>query len=427
MPARKAGALFCHRRDYNHGVLKNPMEKVLEGDLSRFEVPDLLSLLKAGRRTGVLALERRDQESKLYFRGGDPVFAASTREDLRLGRLAVRQGRLPAQAVEDALERQRKTGGRLGQALMAAGAVDEDELAGLLKVQVSEVIFDAFLWPEGTFSFWDRIPPPPTAVTLEMDLQNILVEGVRRLDVRERLGGVFPDLDMVAEAIVNPERVKHSVNLTPDEWKVFFLVDGRRTLSEICRLAGGGDDQATLQTLYTLQMARFVAVVAAPAEAGVPAAGPAPAAAPDPLQTQRLKAPSVEFASPVRGPKPEDDTRQIVTPKAVQYLANVEKVTVSRLILVADGRETSFPLTGETYTLGRHKNNDIAISDPKVSSFHARIDRSADGFVLVDLGSRNGTFVNGKRIETGVLRTGDEVRLGTARLLYKVDYTSALS
>ncbi|HET8645537.1 MAG TPA: DUF4388 domain-containing protein [Vicinamibacteria bacterium] len=399
------------------------MEKILEGDLSRFEVPDLLSLLKAGRRTGVLALERRDQESKLYFRGGDPVYAVSTREELRLGRLLVRQGKLPAEVVDDALDWRHANGGRLGGALLAAGILDEAELGALLKVQVSEVIFDAFAWSEGIFSFWDRVPPPANAVTLEMDLQNILIEGVRRLDLRERLKGAFPDQEMVVEAIANPERVKHGVTLTPEEWRIFFLVDGRRSLSEICRLAGGTEDEATLQVLYGLQMARFVTVV--------PPAKPAPAAeppaVPDPLQTQRLKPPAVEFASPVRSPRPEDDTRQIVSPKAVQYLANVQKVTVSRLILVADGRETSFPLTGDTYTLGRHKNNDISVSDPKVSSFHARIDRSPEGFVLVDLGSRNGTFVNGQRIESGVLKTGDEVRLGTARLLYKVDYTSAVS
>jgi hypothetical protein len=399
------------------------MDKILEGDLSHFEVADLLSLLKAGRRTGVLALERRDQESKLYFRAGDPVFAASTREDLRLGRLLVRQGKLPGDVIDGALEWQHSNGGRLGSALLAAGILEEGELAALLKVQVSEVIFDAFSWPEGVFSFWDRVPPPPNAVTLEMDLQNILVEGVRRLDVRERLSGAFPDLDLVVEAIANPERVKHAVTLTPEEWKIFFLVDGRRSLSEICRLAGNPDEQNTLHVLYTLQRARFLTLVAArPAEEA-----PAPSLpAADPMQTTRLAAPAVEFASHVRSPKPEDDTRQIVSPKAVQYLANVQKVTVSRLILVTDGRETSFPLTGDTCTLGRHKNNDISVADPKVSSFHARIDRSPDGFVLVDLNSRNGTFVNGKRIESGVLKTGDEVRLGTARLLYKVDYTSAV-
>jgi pSer/pThr/pTyr-binding forkhead associated (FHA) protein len=403
------------------------MEKILEGNLAHFEVPDLLSLVKAGRRTGVLALERRDQESKLYFRAGNPVFAVSTREDMRLGRLLVRQGKMPAEVIDEALEWQHSNGGRLGSALLAAGMLEESELAALLKVQVSEVIFDTFSWPEGEFSFWDRVPPPPNAVTLEMDLQNILIEGVRRLDVRERLKNAFPDLDMVVEAVTNPERVKHSVTLTPDEWKILFLVDGRRSLNEICRLAGDAEDQATLNVLYTLQMARFVSVVAPgrPAEEEAPA--PPPPAAADPQQTAKLKAPAVEFASPVRSPKQEDDTRQIVSPKAVQYLANVQKVTVSRLILVTDGRETSFPLTGDTYTLGRHKNNDISVADPKVSSFHARIDRSPDGFVLVDLNSRNGTFVNGKRIESGILKTGDEVRLGTARLLYKVDYTTAVS
>ena len=44
--------------------------------------------------------------------------------------------------------------------------------------------------------------------------------------------------------------------------------------------------------------------------------------------------------------------------------------------------------------------------------------------MLVDLKSRNGCWLNGKRAETAVLKTGDEVRLGMARLIYKVDYTS---
>jgi len=408
------------------------MEKVLEGDLSRFEVPDLLTFFKMGRRTGVLAMERKDQESKLYVRRGSPVYATSSREDLRLGQLLVRQAKLSPEVLEEALERQQGVGARLGQVLVGSNRLSEAELASFLKVQVSEVIFDTFAWHEGVFTFWDRILPPATAITLEIDLQNLLMEGVRRIDARDRLAAVFADLDLAVEAIANAERVKHSVNLTPDEWKVFFLLDGRRSLSEICRLAGNPDEQATLKILYNLLVARFVML--APAPAAVPTPEPVAAAVPDvpdPDQTQKVLgggAPAVvEFAPMIRAPKVEDDTRQIVTPKAVQYLANVRKFTVSRLILVVDGRESSFPLTGETYTLGRHRNNDIAISDPKVSSFHARIDRSPEGFVLVDLKSRNGTFLNGKRIESGLLKTGDEVRLGTARLLYKVDYTSAIS
>jgi pSer/pThr/pTyr-binding forkhead associated (FHA) protein len=122
-----------------------------------------------------------------------------------------------------------------------------------------------------------------------------------------------------------------------------------------------------------------------------------------------------------------DDTKEIVSPKAVQYLANRKTVMASRLVLVTSEGDTSFPLTRDAYTIGRHRNNDIVISDPKVSSFHARIDRSAEGFVLVDLKSRNGSYINGKRIETGLLKTGDEVRMGTARLVYKVDYSAPVS
>jgi pSer/pThr/pTyr-binding forkhead associated (FHA) protein len=131
----------------------------------------------------------------------------------------------------------------------------------------------------------------------------------------------------------------------------------------------------------------------------------------------------VEPGPVARPQKLEDDTKEIVTPKAVQYPADA-KATGSRLVLLEGGRETtSFPLARETCTLGRHKNNDIVITDPKVSSFHARIDRTPDGFVLVDLKSRNGSYVNGQRVETARLLAGDEVRMGAARLLYRVDYT----
>jgi len=148
----------------------------------------------------------------------------------------------------------------------------------------------------------------------------------------------------------------------------------------------------------------------------------------DPFAPKPASAPvrvSVEFPTGMRSLKVVDDTKEIVTPKAVQYLANTGNITVSRLVLVADGKETSFPLARDAYTLGRHRNNDIVISDPKASSFHARIDRTSEGFVLVDLKSRNGSWVNGKRVETALLKTGDELRLGMARLVYKVDYTSS--
>ncbi len=412
------------------------MHKILEGDLGRLDVPDVLSFLNVGRRTGVLSLEKPDQETKMFFRDGNPVYASSTKEDLHLGAMLVRLRKVSADTLDRAMSKPRSGRWRVGSVLLADKLLNEGELASFLKVQVSEVIFDTFSWREGLFTFWEKVPPPATAVTLEMDLQNLLMEGSRRLDERSQLSEVFPDLNMSVEAMTNPERVKHSVTMTPDEWKVYFLVDGRRSLSEICRLAGNPDELATLQILHHLAKAKFVAIVNPPEDET-----PVPPVEPGGISTSKFQdgkaaAPSasgsgvsVQFQQGgVRAPKVEaDDTKEIVTPKAVQYMANRKQVVSSRLVLVTAEGETSFPLTRDAYTIGRHRNNDIVISDPKVSSFHARIDRSPDGYVLVDLKSRNGSYINGKRIETGVLKTGDEVRMGTARLAYKVDYTTPVT
>jgi hypothetical protein len=400
------------------------MEKILEGTLGGFEVPDVLTFLNLGHLAGVLVFERADQETKLFFHDGNPVFANSTNPALRFGRLLERLGKVTRDELERVTTRQR-SGLRIGQILLSEKILTEEELASFLKVQVSEVIFETFAWHAGVFTFYDGVPAPSTAVTLDMGIQNLIMEGVRRLDERARLSEAFPRTDLVVEVVANPERVKQNVTLTPEEWQVFFLIDGRRSLEEICRAAGNPDEGATLRILYDLLVAKFV-VVRPP----LPPGGHEGATDGTQVFTGRSESlsprVSVAFTPPLPAALRKDDTREIVNPKAMKYLQNSKKHTVSRLVLVRDEGEASFPLTGDSYTLGRHRNNDILVTDVKVSSFHARIDRSPEGFVLVDLKSRNGTFLNGKKIESGLLRTGDEIRLGTAKLIYKVDFTSAV-
>ncbi|NPA93358.1 MAG: FHA domain-containing protein [Chloroflexi bacterium] len=68
--------------------------------------------------------------------------------------------------------------------------------------------------------------------------------------------------------------------------------------------------------------------------------------------------------------------------------------------------------TAEIY-IGRDVQNDIVIAEAEVSRRHARLNRQADAYVLEDLGSTNGTFVNGKRLVAPyTLRPGDEIRIG---------------
>ncbi len=81
-----------------------------------------------------------------------------------------------------------------------------------------------------------------------------------------------------------------------------------------------------------------------------------------------------------------------------------------------------YELNKDIVTLGRDITNDIVINDPEVSRHHLRLTRGAGGFTLEDLGSTNGTFVNGQRL-TGArpLRQGDMIGLGeTVTLAYEV-------
>ncbi len=97
--------------------------------------------------------------------------------------------------------------------------------------------------------------------------------------------------------------------------------------------------------------------------------------------------------------------------------------TVAQLRIETTG--AIYPLTDPEYSIGRHRENSIALSDPGVSGFHARLYRGPEGYVLEDLKSRNGTWVNGERVFQCTLTSGDKVHLGTTDLYYEVLFTLA--
>lgn len=89
----------------------------------------------------------------------------------------------------------------------------------------------------------------------------------------------------------------------------------------------------------------------------------------------------------------------------------------------------SYDLNKDIVTLGRDITNDIVINDPEVSRHHLRLTRGAGGFTVEDLGSTNGTFVNGQRL-TGArpLRPGDMIGLGeTVTLAYEMSAAPTLA
>ncbi|HYN30629.1 MAG TPA: FHA domain-containing protein [Dermatophilaceae bacterium] len=90
------------------------------------------------------------------------------------------------------------------------------------------------------------------------------------------------------------------------------------------------------------------------------------------------------------------------------------------LLVVLRGPNTGarFLLDDDLVTSGRHPDSDIFLDDVTVSRKHAGFSREGGRFVVRDVGSLNGTYVNRERIDSATLQTGDEVQIGKFRLVF---------
>jgi pSer/pThr/pTyr-binding forkhead associated (FHA) protein len=90
-------------------------------------------------------------------------------------------------------------------------------------------------------------------------------------------------------------------------------------------------------------------------------------------------------------------------------------------VYLAGGRAVR-ALDGARFTIGRHTSNDLSVDDAEVSRLHATLELLGPSWVVRDLSSRNGTLVNGERITSDrPLRSGDEVRCGSTRMVFRVE------
>ncbi|MEO8382821.1 MAG: DUF4388 domain-containing protein [Acidobacteriota bacterium] len=396
-------------------------DEVLQGDLAAFRLPAVLTFLSNGRKSGTLSLTLEDKEALLFFDDGALVFAGSNQESFRLGAILLRKKKITPEQGARINELMLREAGRYGDLAVQESVLTEEQLRDFLKVQVSEIVYDAFVWDGGRFSFFQDTSLPSYAVTIAIDLPNLIMEGARRIDEWAQCLRLLPDKSVVFRVVATPRDEK--ITLTVDEWKILFLINGQRSLAELC--ADTDEPLRIYRVIYGLYANKLIEKVrGARTETGNTGRHEAI----DPVDdTIRQSSPRFGAESTLRE-TPEDDTSLLLSTEGRLAYEDVVHPAIAQLRFESDQPPARvIALTELEYLVGRHRDNAIQVADLGVSGFHARIYRSAEGYVIEDLKSRNGTWVNNVRIFETTLTSGDRVHVGSTDMIYELLFATEAS
>jgi hypothetical protein len=252
----------------------------LEGTIRDFGLPDIFQLIGLQRKTGILTLRNEKETVTITFENGLVVMADSSGKRLedRLGNVLVKQGKMPKERLDDALQTQKATLQRLGHVLLTNNYINSKDLKEALQVQVSQIVFKVFRWRDGDYHF-----APTEAVEYDREHFNpmsadfILMEGIRMVDEWPIIEKKIPSLDIVFRSIADPAGIEvaegnegaealfggggeskklsvsssNKIRLTPEEDRIFRRVDGTRTVQAIIDSTGLGEFEVC-RILYDL-------------------------------------------------------------------------------------------------------------------------------------------------------------------------------
>jgi hypothetical protein len=215
----------------------------LVGNLRDFGLSEFLYLVDRGSKTGRLTLQKTGDRAELYFNTGKLVYATHFNQDERIGDILVRMGRISREQCNTALRLQHteEVSKPLGQIMVERGMVTLAEIHKCVRLQIEEITYGLFGWQEGDFRFEPELAPPPESVTIPLSIENIIMEGTRRIDEWARIRNSIPSLDVIVRFSDQPHEKAKGVNLTPDEWRVFARINGANSIRQIAQQTALGD------------------------------------------------------------------------------------------------------------------------------------------------------------------------------------------
>ena len=278
----------------------------LEGSLEAFSLPDIFQLLSFTKKTGALRINGPAAKGVVYFATGSVTGATSDTSRQSLARRLVGAGLLDDDALKkalDAVAEDPSTG--VGKAAHDAGVVDDGVLHEQVVEQATDAVFDLLRWTRGDFAFLEE--PNPDDLGVSLNVEEVIAEGRRRMEQWETLTKAVPSPDSVVSIALKPST--DEATLSAEEWSIFALADGHRTVSDLVRLTGRGEF-ATVRTLAALVDRGLVTFRRGDDEAGDTVAALLRRQA----ELSRLE--GIAEPAPVRRPDPVSEVREERTERA---------------------------------------------------------------------------------------------------------------
>lgn len=155
----------------------------LEGDLAHFFPSEVLQLLQLAQAQGRLEFTRGDERVDLWYERGRPVFARTSGLSVRSGELLMHKSNVGASAIARALERQRTDSKRrLGEILVEHGEATREQVKEAVHEVLRRIVYNVILWRDGRFRFLPGEVAEGEDITLDLDLDRLILEGLRLAD-----------------------------------------------------------------------------------------------------------------------------------------------------------------------------------------------------------------------------------------------------
>ena len=214
----------------------------LKGNLRDFSVTQLFNLINLAHKTGSLTLEGPDEAAWVSFREGKLIYAQMGKEDGTLTGILTKAGKLnPRQASLIRTHAAGKSDKELGLMLINAGYLTQQDTINCIRSHILDTVYQLFTWIDGYFRFDPDVLPPEDRITIRLNLENIIIEGSRRLQELEQLQEEIPNLDMALTFVDRPGANIREVNLNVEEWKVVSYINPKNTIRQISRANKMGD------------------------------------------------------------------------------------------------------------------------------------------------------------------------------------------